>query len=150
MIPLNNKTCARCKICKPLDQFYPLRRRGAIEFQPRCKDCNKEQSRQWYLQHKEITPDRRRYYTLKKYGLSFEDYNRMLSEQNRVCAICGKSEKQKSSSKNQSFHLSIDHDKHTGKVRGLLCAGCNQGIGKMDHNVAILKSAIKYLEKNSD
>ena len=43
--------------------------------------------------------------------------------------------------------LHIDHDHKTGKVRGLLCHGCNTAIGLMKDDVNILTKAIEYLKK---
>lgn len=54
--------------------------------------------------------------------------------QSGVCAIC------KSKSK-----LNIDHDHITGKVRGLLCTGCNIVLGYAKDSSEILNSAASYL-----
>jgi hypothetical protein len=53
-------------------------------------------------------------------------------------AICG-----------DSKHLGIDHDHGTGKVRGLLCRDCNQGIGRFHDNPAILRKAADYIEQST-
>ncbi len=76
-----------------------------------------------------------------KYGITLDDYNTMLREQNCCCAICGK---HKLLFKIRMF---IDHCHITGKVRGLLCRNCNMGIGLLKENVESLKKAIKYLEQ---
>jgi len=82
------------------------------------------------------------------YGISQEDYSRMLFEQNFVCAICGC----ENTSKDRNGlirDLCVDHCHTTGRVRGLLCINCNVAIGKMKDNVAILQNAINYLSNNS-
>jgi Recombination endonuclease VII len=48
-------------------------------------------------------------------------------EQHDLCAICGNPP-----SGNQK-HLCIDHCHITGALRALLCTGCNQGVGFMEH-----------------
>ena len=45
--------------------------------------------------------------------------------------------------------LCIDHDHKTNRVRGLLCAHCNQGIGHFRDNIKTLESAIAYLERTN-
>src|SRR5262245_11939341 len=50
---------------------------------------------------------------LEKYGITEDDYQRMLTEQRGVCAICQRHQRYQ--------RLSIDHNHRTGKVRGLLC-----------------------------
>jgi hypothetical protein len=51
------------------------------------------------------------------------------------CAICGR-----------RTTLNIDHCHRTKKVRARLCPNCNRGLGLFKENVAILRSAIGYLE----
>jgi len=48
-------------------------------------------------------------------------------------------------SKLQGFN--VDHDHKTKKVRGLLCFGCNTGIGCLRDNPSRLRSAADYLER---
>ena len=77
---------------------------------------------------------------LKKFGLTLEDYELLLKNQNGVCAIC----KNRESSKMTS-NLSVDHSHETGKVRGLLCARCNAGLGLLKDDIGCLQNAISYL-----
>ncbi len=78
-------------------------------------------------------------YLKRKYNLTPEQYLTMLKNQNGVCAICGKQEKNR--------RLAVDHCHKTGKIRGLLCALCNTAIGKFNDDVNLLTKAIKYLKK---
>lgn len=83
------------------------------------------------------------------FGISLDDYNRMLGEQNGVCAICGKPENRKGRNGTNVRQLAVDHCHDTSKIRGLLCSSCNQGIGFMDHKVDILMRAIDYLKRTN-
>ena len=79
---------------------------------------------------------------MNTYGITTDDYNDMFIEQAGQCAICGihQSELKKK--------LHVDHNHETGKVRGLLCDGCNIALGRMKDDVRILQNAIKYLGDN--
>ena len=78
---------------------------------------------------------------IHKYGLTDEDYISMLSVLSG-CAICGKIP---DGEFNQTSRLHIDHDHDTGRVRGLLCHGCNIGMGHFKDNAKLLLAAANYL-----
>ena len=40
----------------------------------------------------------------------------------------------------------IDHDHNTDEVRGVLCSGCNKGLGMFKDSKLIMSKAIKYLK----
>ena len=46
------------------------------------------------------------------------------------------------------YQLSVDHDRVTGLIRGLLCSNCNAALGLVGDDVEILKNAIHYLERD--
>jgi hypothetical protein len=71
---------------------------------------------------------------LNKYGLTLDQYHAINEAQDFVCAICGC---------DKPSH--IDHSHATGKVRGLLCAGCNVGIGMLGDNSERCLAAASYL-----
>jgi|ERR1017187_7892677 hypothetical protein len=86
---------------------------------------------------------RRKYEYEKKFNLTIEQYDEMLRQQDYKCAIC----RRDTPNKKQNTHWAVDHDHTTGKVRGLLCQNCNQGLGKFKDNKILLEEAIKYLQK---
>jgi hypothetical protein len=59
----------------------------------------------------------------QRYGLSADDYDRMLAAQGGGCAMCGRT------GYPSGRRLSVDHDHRTGAVRALLCQGCNVKVG---------------------
>jgi hypothetical protein len=75
------------------------------------------------------------------YGITTEDYNRMLARQHGACAICKQRYGQK---------LCIDHCHATRKVRGLLCHRCNVGLGCYADDPSFLREAAAYLEAARD
>lgn len=106
-----------------------------------CKKT-REQARLQSADWQERNPDKRFAQRLKKYGITPDDYYRMLNEQNGKCAICGSSDP-KDGRTNKMF---VDHCHGSGRVRGLLCSSCNLGIGKFRDEPELLLSAAKYIK----
>jgi hypothetical protein len=74
-----------------------------------------------------------------KFGVTLEWYEGQLHKQGYACALCGAA----NPTGRGAFH--VDHDHTTGTIRGLLCHGCNTGIGSFGENTNNLLSAIRYL-----
>ena len=91
----------------------------------------------WYENNKE----RVKFNKIKRvYGITKEQYQNMLQQQNFCCAICSSSvETQRDKT------LSVDHCHTTGKIRGLLCHFCNTGIGLFKDDQQNLMKAYNYL-----
>jgi hypothetical protein len=83
---------------------------------------------------------------LRRYGIDLLQYSQMFMDQNGKCAICGSDYGGHRNGEQKA--LAVDHDHKTGKVRGLLCEPCNQGIGKLKDDPKVLRQAAEYLEKH--
>ena len=77
------------------------------------------------------------------YGITLEEFNVLLNNQNNCCAICA----EVFSIKKMSLKPFVDHNHKTGEVRELLCLNCNSIIGYSREDVLVLKAAIKYLKR---
>jgi hypothetical protein len=85
---------------------------------------------------------------LRKYKLSKEEYDRLLTAQEYKCAIRGCDRRPEA----------VDHDHSCcpgvvscGKcVRGILCSNCNRGLGYFSDSVPRLHGAIEYLNLSTD
>lgn len=84
----------------------------------------------------------------RRFGLTRAGYRALLAQQEDCCAICGQPETETRHGKVKE--LAVDHDHATGAVRGLLCKGCNTGIGLMLDDPAILRKAAAYLEAHAE
>ncbi len=73
------------------------------------------------------------------YGLTLEEYEEMLREQDGKCAICGELP-------SPTKLLDVDHDHENKTVRGLLCNHCNTALGLVKEDPEILSAMIDYLE----
>lgn len=76
------------------------------------------------------------------YGISHDDFNRMWEGQNGQCAVCGFNLVPRGRTK---YSACVDHNHDTGEIRGLLCRGCNHGIGCLKDSPDVLFFAAMYL-----
>lgn len=148
---MTTKICTKCHIEKPLSEFYPRRDRGEGATRANCKDCTKLQLdslpnipySEFSEEQKARAAKKTRKHLLKKlYGLTLEDYDRMLEEQHGKCAIC---KTEKVGGKHKTNTMIVDHDHKTGKVRGLLCNYCNIMAGMMEKNLETSQLVLDYL-----
>ena len=94
----------------------------------------------WAKHYKERRLQAKKSRLKARYGITLERYDEILKLQNSCCAICGVSGNQYGATK-----LGVDHCHKTKKIRGLLCARCNNGIGLFRESVEALNKAIDYL-----
>jgi hypothetical protein len=111
----------------------------------RNKDRVNQTQREWAKKNPERFEELKRKSTLRRYGITAEQYDALLVAQNKCCAIC-----KAPAPKGDKKYFSIDHDHSSGKVRGLLCDPCNQAIGLLEDSVVSLSNAIDYLKAHSD
>ena len=65
----------------------------------------------------------------------------MLEAQNGKCLVCGDTESY------LGHRLAVDHDHQTGAIRGLLCKGCNLGLGNLKDRADLMDKAAAYLRQ---
>ncbi len=164
-----NKYSGGMKICSSCELYHPIELFGKDKNSSdgltySCKESKNKYYRDKAKQNPEIYKKRnanykeyrKNYYnkpenklkyknqTLKNtFGISLDEFNKLLEKQNGVCAICFKPE---STKRNKT--LAVDHDHKTGKIRGLLCSHCNRGLGLLKDSPEIIMEAIKYLGEN--
>jgi hypothetical protein len=163
------KKCKKCELLKNFDEFYK-RSDSKDGYYHECIECIKirtdlkyaqnpskklQKNKEWAKQNPQIIQEIAKKYRdshseliqrakiLARYGITKEEYDQRLENQEGKCKIC----KETCST---GHNLSVDHVHKTGKIRGLLCKACNLGLGKFRDNIEFLKEAIKYLEENDD
>lgn len=86
---------------------------------------------------------------LRRYSLTAEMYEQMVTAQNSTCAVCGTSDP---GGRIRRWHIDHDHSccgpgVSCGKcVRGLLCSRCNTAIGLLEDSATRLEAALSYLK----
>ena len=73
-----------------------------------------------------------------KFGLTVDEYSRILQAQGGVCALC-------EGAPTPRISLHVDHDHGTGEIRGLLCVRCNNALGLFREDPDLLKRAARYV-----
>lgn len=159
-----HKVCASCNKKKNITDFNKrgIGSKGQQLYRSYCKECHyldrlgrlsKEERDLYKKSKKEKSLERRklskysRDYKMKqkntilktKYGIDYDDYQKLLKSQNGVCYICGCT---------SDKALCVDHDHRTGKVRKLLCDRCNKTIGLVREDQTILENMKNYIEEH--
>jgi hypothetical protein len=82
------------------------------------------------------------------YGLTREEYDRMLEKQKYTCAICTipftELRAKKTRDGRERRPTRVDHDHKTGRVRGLLCNTCNINLRGLEDE-EWMKKALAYI-----
>ncbi len=81
-----------------------------------------------------------RWYRKREYGVTPEQYVAMVVYQGGVCASCGESD---------SRALGLDHDHKTGRIRGLLCRGCNVAISHLKEDPEKAERLAAYIRRHN-
>ncbi len=132
----NNRVRSR-EIKAKYAKANPEKHRGDIENDNR-------RSKEWREKNPEAFKlNIRKAHLQTTYGLTLEDYDNMLNDQNGSCAICGTTDTGKWK------HFCVDHNHNTGEIRSLLCKSCNFLVGTVEGKRELLNSAKHYVERYS-
>lgn len=152
------KACAGCRTVKPLADFarHASKRDGR---RSRCKQCvnrppatpeEREQARaarrQRVARRRQRDPEayarQSRDRELRRhYGITLERFEEMLAEQGHRCASCGADE-------HGGWNWHVDHCHQTGRVRGILCFGCNAALGQLGDDPARILALAAYAQQH--
>lgn len=130
-VPDGRKYCPRCEEIKAIDEFGRNRaeKDGLTAY---CKPCHTQAMRENRIKNHGST---RNYHLKRRYGITEDDFERMLAQQGGVCAIC-----------RAVPGTFVDHCHATGQVRGILCFNCNNGLGHFQDSLVGLELAALYLD----
>lgn len=138
-IEAGKNLCRKCGEEKPLDQFYK-NKRAATGHSYNCKRCHDAMAKDYH----DRNPEKARVsfwrsHLKRRYGITLEKYNEMLTEQGGCCKLChlpfGRGAR--------GPHL--DHHHGSGSIRGILCRNCNVAIGLAKEDAALLRRMIEYI-----
>lgn len=112
------KVCNKCGEEKPFTSFN-RHKTTKDGYGTYCKPCYNAQTRDGKYR--------------KRYGMSSEKVDKL---KEGCCTVCGSTD-----------NLHIDHNHETGVFRGVLCSGCNRGLGYFKDNSELLLKAAEYLKE---
>lgn len=147
------KVCTKCKIEKTLEEFHVNNRRKDKR-NGVCKDCKNAYSRNNFKRYPSSQKEYRSEYLKPRYSkessrerhlriyynLTQDQYDELLRKQSGCCAVCRKP------AEHFKHRLAVEHDHHTGEIRGLACGSCNRRIIGRHRSPDIFYNAAKYLE----
>jgi len=157
---VTTKKCSKCSKVKILEEFGKSKtsKDGKVS---NCKSCKRAQQKKYYETeagkltikrgNASAAADRSKWkYKLKQYDLTPEAYDRMLLEQNFVCAICNNPETR--IIHNKITRLCVDHDHLRSTpgncyVRGIICHKCNSILGRVNDSIELLQNTIAYFKE---
>ena len=124
--------CPDCGLEKAPEEF-PRNRSARSGLGAYCKPCHNARGRE----SKQRLYGGHRHYRLRdRYGIGAAEVQALVDAQGGLCKVCCRNPA-----------LQVDHDHDTGVIRGILCDGCNGGLGLFNEDIQLLQRAIEYLEK---
>lgn len=130
-----------CKACfaARAREWYRNNREKAIRNAADWRKANLERARATRRARHPLIRERLRDQHLQRtFGITLEEYGRMLEAQGGVCAVCREPPRP-----SESFH--VDHRDERCGVRGILCVRCNNALGQLREDISIAERAVDYL-----
>lgn len=131
-------------------EYYTRNRETILAKNQEWRTKNKERhlarAREWHHENRDVILPKKREYSRrtkesrahklrqKKYGITPDDFTKLLERQAGLCAIC-----------RVSKAAVVDHNHKTGAIRGILCSPCNTAIGLLKECPKRFEAAVKYL-----
>ena len=133
--------------------YYLKNREKYREYNRKWAIKNKVKRKEYHIKYHQENKEKRNAYTRKfnlkkRFGITPEEYEKLLVGQKSVCLICSKIGTSKSKKGGKLYKLAVDHNHNTGKIRGLLCSKCNIGLGNFNDDVSLLEKAKQYILEN--
>ena len=105
-------------------------------FRDKYKARQKKAAAKYHLRHRDRLNQNQKRKNPLKYGISEAEFAARIEAQGGKCPVC----------KEDLSKPCIDHDHKTNQIRGIVCSGCNFGIGHFKDSPERLRAAALYLE----
>ena len=146
-ITSEGRPCNGCSTWKPWEAFH-RRANGRHGRAATCAACladrrpdrtaENARARERYQANPEVRRAEHRRHVARTYGLEPGEFDVMLIAQSGRCWTCTEPMRKPC----------VDHDHSTGRVRKLLCYGCNVALGLVDDSIPRLLALVAYVEEH--
>lgn len=152
------RVCKKCLVEKPIAAFD----KHTNGYRYECKECIVIKTTKWnqdnldrrheiQKKYREANPHvarrgTRKHRYLKTYGITPEEFEAKVAEQNFECGICDKKLRLSTGGGGKDVAV-MDHCHKTGKLRNVLCSPCNTSLGGFKDDPVLLQKALEYLER---
>lgn len=131
---MESKRCPDCGRTKPVTDF-PRNSRTRDGWATYCKPCHNGRGNR----SREKNGGARNYHLRHRYGITAEQFEALVVEQDGRCLICARQF-------TPELRPVMDHCHDTGARRGILCDPCNRGLGQFKHDIRRIEAAARYLK----
>jgi hypothetical protein len=124
------KTCRGCGVEMPLDCFG-VHHQSKMGHHARCHRCMRDD---WYQ---------------RQYGVGVDYFEERLKEQKQRCVTCGEGFDYDPyhPDKTSSTRPVLDHDRMTGRARGVLCLKCSSVLAILEDDTDLIRSLTRYIHR---
>lgn len=136
------RVSARAQSSKEKQRAYDKEWKRKWRELPENREKNRTRAAAWHARKRVEDPHYLERRCANKFGITLDKYLELRAEFGGRCHIC------KDTLRRGKGGTAVDHDHGTGAVRGLLCGGCNKGIGQLQDNPRVLRAAADYLDKH--
>jgi len=129
------KRCPRCDTDKPLSEFAKNRSRPD-GLQNYCKKCASLAVQMSKRNTRKVEAHEQKLKRLTLYGLTVEEYETMVFDQNNKCPVC----------RREMDQPQIDYDPATGELWALLCSDCRSAKTLLKNELDLIYRLYSYMD----
>lgn len=140
----DNKSSHAARMLREPEKIRALANARSKRSYQKNLDANRKRQREHQAKRRLVPEELEKIRTRKKAGgagLTPEQWRAMFEVQGCRCAICGSAEP------NSKMGWNTDHCHKTKRVRFILCAHCNRGLGAFRDNPELMRKAADMLEE---
>ena len=134
--------CSKCQEVKSARDFY-WREDGRLRYR-HCRTCQGAMVARWTSQNREkVNAYSGVYRKARSFGMTIPEFEAFEATLPKACEVCGST----TNDSTDGRRLALDHDHATNRLRGVLCGNCNNALGRVGDDAALLEALAAYLRR---